>query len=187
MTRRGAIGVLAAFSLILSSCVNMKLAGPDLGEIYNRSARHHQGDRNPIIVIPGILGTRLVDEESGKIVWGAFSGEYARPDRPEGARLVALPMREGALLRESIDDVRPDGVLDRVQVRVAGIPIRILAYFHILGALGAGGYRDEELGLAGAIDYGDDHFTCFQFGYDWRRDISETAVALTREDYTETF
>jgi len=156
----------------------MKLEGPDLGDIYNRSARHHQDDRNPIIVIPGILGTKLVDEGSGKIVWGAFSGEYAKPDTPEGARLVALPMREGESLSELDDDVRPDGVLDRVRVRVrvAGIPIRVLAYFHILGALGAGGYRDEELGLAGAIDYGDDHFTCFQFGYDWRRDISEAAA-----------
>jgi pimeloyl-ACP methyl ester carboxylesterase len=87
-------------------------------------------------------------------------------------------MREGTTLAESVDSVRPDGVLDRVRVRVAGIPMQVLAYFHILGALGAGGYRDQDLGLAGAIDYGDDHYTCFQFGYDWRRDISESAVAL---------
>jgi len=160
--------------------VRMKLEGPDLGEIYNRAAGYHRGERNPIIVIPGILGTRLVDDGSGKTVWGAFTGEYAKPGTPEGARLVALPMHEGASLAESVDGVRPDGVLDRVRVRVAGIPMRVLAYFHILGALGAGGYRDEELGLSGAIDYGEEHFTCFQFGYDWRRDISETAVELGR-------
>ena len=40
----------------------------------------------------------------------------------------------------------------------------------LLGVLGVGGYRDMDLGLAGAIDYGTDHFTCFQFDYDWRRD-----------------
>ena len=43
--------------------------------------------------------------------------------------------------------------------------------------LGAGGYRDEALGLH-AIDYGDDHFTCFQFDYDWRRDNVENAKRL---------
>jgi pimeloyl-ACP methyl ester carboxylesterase len=32
----------------------------------------------------------------------------------------------------------------------------------------------------GAIDYGDDHFTCFQFPYDWRRDIAENAKLLHR-------
>ena len=158
----------------------MKLEGPDLGEIYNRAARYHESERNPIIVIPGILGTKLVDDDTGKTVWGSFTGEYAKPGTAQGARLVALPMHEDASLRELVDDIRPDGVLDRVRVRVAGIPMQVLAYFHILGALGAGGYRDEDLGLTGAIDYGDDHFTCFQFGYDWRRDIAESAVELGR-------
>jgi len=169
---------LVTACLALGSCTRMKLEGPDLGEIYNRAARHHSSERNPIIVIPGILGTKLVDDGTGKTVWGAFSGEYARPGTAGGARLVALPMQEGAALSELVDGVRPDGVLDRVRVRVAGVPVQVLAYFHILGALGAGGYRDQELGLSGAIDYGDEHFTCFQFGYDWRRDISETAVEL---------
>ena len=177
---RALLLLLVTASLALGSCTRTKLKGPDLGEIYNRAAQYHRSDRNPIIVIPGILGTRLVDDGTGKTVWGAFTGEYAKPRTPEGARLVALPMHEGASLAESVDGVRPDGVLDRVQVRVAGIPMQILAYFHILGALGAGGYRDQNLGLSGAIDYGDGHFTCFQFGYDWRRDISETAVELAK-------
>ena len=30
----------------------------------------------------------------------------------------------------------------------------------------------------GAVDYGEDHFTCFQFDYDWRRDIVESAQRL---------
>ena len=31
--------------------------------------------RNPVIVIPGILGSRLVEESTGKVVWGAFAGD----------------------------------------------------------------------------------------------------------------
>ena len=53
-----------------------------------------------------------------------------------------------------------------------------LEYAGILATLGVGGYRDEALGLAGEIDYGDDHFTCFQFDYDWRRDNVENARRL---------
>jgi hypothetical protein len=61
---------------------------------------------------------------------------------------------------------------------VIGLPLKLRAYMEILSALGVGGYRDESFGLAGAIDYGDDHFTCFQFDYDWRRDNVENAQRL---------
>jgi len=172
--------LLIAGSFLLTGCVKTKMKGPDLGRIYNRAAAYHRTERNPIIVVPGILGTRLVDDEPGETVWGAFTGEYAKPGTPEGARRLALPMRSGDPLRELTDSVRPDGVLDRVRIRIAGIPIGVRAYFHILAALGVGGYKDQSLGLSGAIDYGDDHFTCFQFGYDWRRDISEAAAELDR-------
>jgi len=36
------------------------------------------------------------------------------------------------------------------------------------------------LGEAGAIDYGTDHYTCFQYAYDWRRDNVENARRLYR-------
>lgn len=32
----------------------------------------------------------------------------------------------------------------------------------------------------GSTDYGDGHFTCFQFDYDWRRDNVEDAKRLNR-------
>ena len=47
-----------------------------------------------------------------------------------------------------------------------------------IGTLGAGGYRDQQLALSGAVDYGDKHFTCFQFGYDWRRNNVDSVKAL---------
>jgi len=69
--------------------------------------------------------------------------------------------------------------LDKVHVNLFGVPLDIRAYAGILTTLGAGGYRDETLGLH-AIDYGNDHFTCFQFDYDWRRDNVESAKRLKR-------
>jgi hypothetical protein len=144
-----------------------------LGGIYNEAARHHDAYRNPVIVIPGILGSKLVDPASGRVVWGAFSGDYADPSTPDGARLVAVPMIEGVPVEALDDGIVSDGALDRVRVDVLFLPIEVDAYARVLGTLGAiGGYRDE------AIDYGADHFTCFQFGYDWRRDLAFNARRL---------
>lgn len=159
---------------ILAACAREPVA--DLALLYNPAARHHGPDRNPIIVIPGLLGSRLRDPASGRIVWGAFDGNAADPRTTDGARLVALPFTDMMMTPGSA--VAADGVLDRVRIRVAGIPIALQAYAEILSTLGVGGYRDEALGLGGQVDYGSDHFTCFQFAYDWRQDNVANARRL---------
>jgi pimeloyl-ACP methyl ester carboxylesterase len=164
--------------LVVTGCGGDVFKPPELGGIYNRSAQYHGHDRNPIILIPGILGSRLVDEDMKKTIWGAFLGTYADPSDPEGVRSISLPMEEGASLAELRDGVRPDGALDSFRVRLFGLPFEQQAYVYILSTLGVGGYRDEAMALSGAVDYGDDHFTCFQFDYDWRRDNVENAMLL---------
>ena len=182
-------GLVSALALALTTAMGCAAAAPvlpgleaatpepELALIYNPSARYHGPDRNPIIVIPGLLGTRLVDQATGALAWGAFDAGGAGTD-PEGLRLLALPMDDDIPVEELADGLAPDGVLDRVRIRLAGIPIEIEAYARILATLGAGGYRDEALGLAGEVDYGPDHFTCFQFDYDWRRDNIANAKRL---------
>ncbi|MFQ5991553.1 MAG: esterase/lipase family protein [Nitrospiraceae bacterium] len=164
---------------LLTSCGTFQPA-PDLGGLYNELAQQEDPQRNPVIVIPGVLGSRLVDETTGAVAWGAFGFGQVNPNSVQGARLVALPMASGRSLRELRDGVRPDGALDRVIVNFVGVPVQLNAYYNILRALGVGGYRDQQLAEAGAIDYGEEHFTCFQFAYDWRRDIVESAQALDR-------
>jgi hypothetical protein len=158
--------VLGLAGLGLGACAGTPEA--DLSLIYNAAAQHHGIDRNPVIVIPGLLGSRLRDPASGRIVWGAYDGNAADPTTPQGARLVALPFTDSMITPGSA--VHADGVLDRVRIRVAGIPVALRAYAEIMATLGIGGYRDEALGLGREVDYGADHFTCFQFGYDWRQD-----------------
>lgn len=153
---------------------------PDLGRLYSDVASYRDPYRNPIIVIPGFMGSKLVDRESGETVWGAFGLGAADPDTTKGAQLVALPMAEGQALAELRDTVHSDGALDRVVVNFLGFPVELKAYYDLLRSLGVGGYRDEDLGTLGVIDYGEGHFTCFQFDYDWRRDIVESARALGR-------
>jgi len=153
---------------------------PDLGNLYNEQAQREDPHRNPIIVIPGLLGSKLVDQDSGKTVWGAFGLGQVNPNTPQGARLFGLPMAPGKKLKELQDNVKPAGALDRVIFNFLGFPLELNAYYNILQTLGVGGYRDQGLGEAGAIDYGENHYTCFQYDYDWRRDIVESAKQLDR-------
>ena len=151
---------------------------PDFGAIYNRSAMEHGIDRNPVIVLPGILGSRLVDKSSGQVAWGAFGSGYADPSTSDGLKLIALPMQKGVALGDLKDTVGSDGALEQVNISVFGLPVSLNAYKEIISTLGAGGYRDEALGMSGAVDYGSEHFTCFQFDYDWRYHIAHSAAQL---------
>ncbi len=153
---------------------------PDLGNLYNQLAQQEDPDRNPVIVIPGILGSRLEDGNTGNVVWGAFGSGAVDPESADGARLLALPMEPDKDLKELRDSVRQAGALDRVVLNFFGIPLELNAYYNILRSLGVGGYRDQQLSESHAVDYGNRHFTCFQFDYDWRRDLVESAQALDR-------
>ncbi len=146
---------------------------PNLGELYTRSAQEFHKYGNPVIVIPGILGSTLKEKDTGQIVWGAFDRDFANPETPEGARLIALPLDK----INSSNNVVADGALEKVKVSLLGLPLQLNAYVNILSTLGAGGFRDDSFGLED-VDYGSEHFTCFQFAYDWRLDNVENAKRL---------
>ncbi|HEY0983160.1 MULTISPECIES: lipase/acyltransferase domain-containing protein [unclassified Schlesneria] len=145
---------------------------PDLGSIYSRTSKSDEYQRNPIIVIPGILGSKLVDESGRRVVWGEFGGNGIDPSTVEGARLLALPMGEGEALKDLTDTIEVSGPLDTLNVRVFGVLFQMAAYRDIVTALGIGGYRDSP----DELDPQD--VRCFQFAYDWRRDNVETAAQL---------
>src|SRR5206468_4012562 len=147
---------------------------PDLGSIYSRTAQSEDLQRNPIIVIPGILGSKLVDESERRIVWGEFGGNGIDPATPEGTQLLGLPIEFGTALEELEDTVKVAGALDTLNVRVFGVPFQIAAYREILTALGVGGYHDG-VSTAGNVKFAHKSHSCFLFAYDWRRDNVETA------------
>ncbi len=179
---RYSILVLLITAAAIMACAKAEYSPPDLGGIYTQAAMRSHAEGNPVILIPGILGSKLRDGETGQLVWGAFDGGEADPETPEGARLIAIPMKEGVPIDELTDSVRSDGALDRVKVKLFGLPIQLNAYINILSTLGAGGYLDQSLASnkLNEIDYGDDHFTCFQFDYDWRLDNVENAKRLKK-------
>lgn len=164
----------------------------DLGEIYDRAAQHEGPERNPVIVIPGFLGSRLIDAGSKQVVWGRFDvtpihslakkskqllEDSSLPLNAEESKALSLPMQSGKDLRDLKDTIVPDGVLEKVGVSLVGVPLHLGAYSYITEALGAGKYRFEPKNTK-EVDYGRDYFTSFQFGYDWRRDLTETVKEL---------
>ncbi len=168
------LGRLLAFAcglslLLLTGCL-ATLVPADPDRFYDPEAADRHPDRNPVIVIPGFLGSRLIDDDSGTVIWGAVGG-HADPQTPEGARLVALPLRPDS----PSSGVRPNGVLDSFRIR--GLSLRLKPYWEILRALGAAGYRDEDLSRR-VVDFGGRHLNSFQFAYDWRLDNAENARRL---------
>ncbi len=164
--------------LLLTGCL-ATLVPPDVGDFYDPGAAERYPERNPVIVIPGFLSSRLVDVDSGAVIWGAVGGNYADPGTPEGARLIALSLRdevpaEGDKRKIPSPNVRPDGVLD--SFRIHALSVRLKPYYEILRALGEAGYRDED--LSREVDFGGEHLNSFQFAYDWRLDNAENARRL---------
>ena len=129
--------VTMCLTLLITACSGTS-ASPDLAILYNRSAQVHAPDRNPIIAIPGILGSRLKDQPTGTIVWGAFDPSSASPGTSKGARMIALPIDKDKALVDLRDNVVPDGVLEKVRLHMFGVPVDIQAYAGILSTLGAG-------------------------------------------------
>lgn len=175
LSRRYRSFLISLCCLIAATGCAGKRSSKDLGNIYNSLAQAPDFERNPVIVIPGILGSRLVEEESRRVVWGTIDSRSTNPNDPEIAALLATPMVEGASLASLRDNVVSDGPLDRLKIRFLGIPIHVNAYQDILDTLGVGGYRDP---ARGDIDYSDGHYNCFQFAFDWRRDINESVMLL---------
>lgn len=174
---RSTLQILFGLGMLgLMGCHNHQVA--DLGGIYSEAIQNYASQQNPVIVIPGVLGSRLVDPESGKVIWGAFDRKAANPSTAEGAGFNALPMREGASLAELTDSIIPDGALRKLKFNIFGLPIELRAYANIMATLGVGGYLDPAVVYNSGLIYEEAHYTCFQFDYDWRRSNVENAKKL---------
>lgn len=148
---------------------------------YEQQIRRSNFKQNPIIVIPGILGSNLASLENENTLWGDFGKSFADPKVDENLRMITLPMQMGKTLDQLQSKSKADGSLRYLKGSVAGIPISINTYASMLSAMGVG----EQLGAGGSLakldDYIDDRrheANAFEFGYDWRRSVDENAVRL---------
>lgn len=167
---------LRAVLLIAICIINLLAQGcgarrtPDLKRVF-AEARTRTGKR-PLIVIPGILGSQLVNRKTGEIVWPS-----AFRSADDGLSLPVSPR-----LAENRDNLVAEKIVDTAKlfntVRFARLVPEVYVYRELLGALGDyGGYREGNWESPGA---GGDQDTFYVFAYDWRRDNVENARELVR-------
>jgi pimeloyl-ACP methyl ester carboxylesterase len=124
-----------------------------------------QTGKRPVIVIPGITGSQIVNQETGKTVWYTIS--FSR-DEPDDLRLPISPN-----LRQNTDGLVAGDIIR--EIRLPGI-LRIFpdigVYGDALASLKTGGYEEGDWENPVAED------VYYVFPYDWRRDNVESAQLL---------
>jgi len=157
--------LLLFFATLASGC--LKASKPSLPRIFPPQEARQRAGKNPVIVIPGILGSRLVNRR-GEQVWPSL---FLSHDDT-----LALPTLSPNLA-ENTDDLTATEILETA--RLARLIPEISIYDSLLVALERyGGYRR---GSFDAPEEGGDHDTFYVFAYDWRRDNVESARLLARK------
>lgn len=152
---------LLPFTFLLFSACGAKRT-PNLERIF-AEARGQTGKR-PIIIIPGILGSQLVNKETGEVAW------------PSAFRIsdndLRLPISPD--LKANRDNLVASKILDTI--KLARLVPDVYVYHHLLVALNKyGGYTEGDWDNPGPNG---DRDTFYVFAYDWRRDNVETAREL---------
>jgi hypothetical protein len=150
-----------ALSLLSSACISARRT-PNLEHIF-ASARTRTGKR-PVIVIPGILGTELINSKTGQTIW------------PSAFRTSTEGLPINPNLETNRDDLVPGKILETV--RLAKIVPEIYVYRDLLESLRRyAGYREGNWDNPGADG---DRDTFYVFAYDWRRDNVANARELVQ-------
>jgi hypothetical protein len=134
--------------------------------------------RNPVILVPGFLGSRLINREDGQLIWDGFNRTILSPSSVRGAQKLSFRPDPAAPIRTMSDHVVADGVMDHRDVQIAGLPAELQGYARVMQVLLAGGYRDQALTSGEDAAHARGTFTCFQFSYDWRLDNIYNAKKL---------
>ena len=170
--------VIATLATLLLSGCQPEPRAPNLAQLYDFASETDTPARRPVIAIPGTLGSRLQDRETGAFIWGGRGGLSIDPANPKNQRLLALPIGKGdEPLSQLRDHVRARGVLRVARPSIFGLEIEKDVYRGAIDTLIAGGYdfrrtREEE------IEDREVNLDSFEFPYDWRRDIVEAAQEL---------
>jgi pimeloyl-ACP methyl ester carboxylesterase len=121
--------------------------------------------KNPVIIIPGLIGSELVNGKSGEVVW--FKPQRAKDDD------LRLPISPN-LLRNR-DGLEAKDVLRTYKI---GIFPKSDVYEGLAKALEAWGYSEGKW-INPPVNGYENTFYCF--AYDWRRDNVENARMLIRQ------
>lgn len=157
-----ATALLLTFVVVLTSACIAPKRTPNLRRIF-ADAREKKGKR-PVIIIPGILGTQLINSRTGEVVWPS-----ALRSSDENSMLPMTPD-----LANNRDDVVPAKIVETV--RLARLLPEVYVYKELLDALrDYGGFHEGDWSNPGTDG---DKDTFYVFPYDFRRDNVENARLL---------
>src|SRR6185369_3382598 len=138
---------------------------PNLPKIFG-PAREYVG-KTPIILIPGVLGSQLVNSKTGQLAWP--TADRRKDDD------VDLPISTD--LEANRDDLVATGIVDATKLSLLLPEVKV--YVDLLSTLEhTAGYKQGSIDApvsGGASD------TFYVFHYDWRRDNVENARVLARK------
>lgn len=152
---------MLVLSVAATGCISARRT-PNLEQIFAK-ARTSTGKR-PVIVIPGILGSELINPKTGEKVWpSAFrTSQEGLPISPD--------------LEANRDDLIPGKIVETA--KLAKLLPEVYVYRDLLEALRRyAGYREGDWNNP-AVD--GDRDTFYVFAYDWRRDNVANARELVR-------
>jgi pimeloyl-ACP methyl ester carboxylesterase len=160
--------ILLPLALIATNACMLRASRPNLPAIFPAPIVAKQTGKPPIIIIPGVIGSELVNRATGEKLW---------PDLfPEDKGALALPITS-TNLSENRDDVVASKVIESANL-VKFMP-EIGVYGALLKALeNQGGYRRGDID---APTPDGDRDTYYLFAYDWRRDNVESARRLAEK------
>jgi hypothetical protein len=144
------------------------------GDVTQKCIEYEGIERNPVIVVHGFLGSKLVNSITGENLWGDFRTWDFVSVSDEKIRGLAHPMGYKTSLKKLKNNIIPNELLETANVSCLGISVKVTAYKKLIDALVRVGYQTESRPLPK-----DKHFyNLFEFAYDWRRDLPETAKEL---------
>jgi pimeloyl-ACP methyl ester carboxylesterase len=130
--------------------------------IFSITALAQSAGKPPLIIIPGITGSELVNSETGEIVW--FTLKHSKGDE------LRLPMSPD--LKRNRDNIVAKDILR--EVKLPGVLPDIEVYQPVLDFLKTQGYSEASWNNPQAED------VFYVFSYDWRRDNVESAQELIK-------
>jgi pimeloyl-ACP methyl ester carboxylesterase len=153
------------FALVATNACLLKSSKPNLPRIFPSPPLTKRTGKPPIILIPGITGSELVNQKTGEKLWPELF--------PDDKEALALPI-SSTTISENNDEVVAARVIESAQL-IKFIP-EIGVYGALLQALeNYGGYRRGDIDNPQADG---DRDTFYLFAYDWRRDNVESARRL---------
>ncbi len=144
-------------------------------ESVRRSFEYEGIERNPVVLIHGLLGAQLRDYgDGGKVVWGRFS--FWDMFTGNSFKTLALPMRPGGDASNPVGgSVAPSGLLDRSVIELFWFRFYLDNYEQLVQLLRESGYVPE----GEVLPEGKHFYSLFIFYYDWRQDIAANAARLS--------